>query len=88
MCSKRFPAPSGLTELCYLLMYFLEIAKFMHKSYYKALPLSFDEYYSFIDHSHNTRAKSTEALPSGKKFAKYGAGTSHRRRTAPRKVRF
>ena len=43
-------------------LYFLEIAKFMHKSYYKALPLSFDEYYSFIDHHHNTRAKSTGSL--------------------------
>ena len=43
-------------------MYFLEIAKFMNKSYYRALPLSFEEYYSFIDHSHNTQAKSTEAL--------------------------
>ena len=43
-------------------LYFLEIAKFMHKSYYKVLPMSFDEYFRCIDHHHYTRAKGRNDL--------------------------
>ena len=65
-CSSRFTNVDDKYQSLDILklkdLYFLEIAKFMHKSYYKVLPLSFDEYFRSIGHHHYTRAKGRNDL--------------------------
>ena len=39
-------------------LYYLEVAKFIHRGVNNMLPLTFDEFFRPIDHQHNTRTKS------------------------------
>ena len=43
-------------------LHFLEVAKFIFRSSKNTLPVSFDEYFRNINHSHYTRSKSTSDL--------------------------